>query len=81
MSSTNNTTVNSVAIAITNKKEEEKNKLLLPDSPRTKSRKYQEYTDKEDYQGAAEYLQDQLNKKYALMSPEELEAHLEDMSD
>ena len=54
---------------------------LIPDSPRTKSRKYQEYTDKEDYQGAAEYLQDQLNKKYALMTPEELDAHFEDISD
>ena len=34
---------------------------LIPDSPRTKSRKYQEYTDREDYHGASEYLQDQLN--------------------
>jgi len=79
MSSTNNTTVNTVNTVNTDKKEEEKR--LLPDSPRTKSRKYQEYTDKEDYQGAAEYLQDQLNKKYALMTPEELEAHFEDISD
>ena len=52
---------------------------LIPDSPRTKSRKYQEYTDREDYHGASEYLQDQLNKKYALMTQEELEEHFEEV--
>ena len=66
MSSTNNTTVNNtvnntVNTVNTDKKEEEKR--LLPDSPRTKSRKYQEYVDKEDYHGASEYLQDQQYKK------------------
>lgn len=64
---------------------------LLPDSPRTKSIKYDLYISGgdyqgmhyygEDYQGASEYLQDQLNKKYALMTAEELETHLDDIAD
>ena len=64
---------------------------LVPDSPRTKSIKYElyitggDYQGKhyygEDYQGAAEYLQDQMNKKHALMTREELEAHMEEIAD
>jgi hypothetical protein len=64
---------------------------LIPDSPTTKTKKYNLYIHggvyqgiryyEEDYQGAAEYLQDQLNKKYALMTPEELKEHFEDIDD
>jgi hypothetical protein len=64
---------------------------LIPDSPTTKTIKYNLYIHggvyqgkryyEEDYQGANEYLQDQLNKKYALMTPEELKEHFEDMDD
>jgi len=60
-----------------------------PDSPITKDRKYNLYIYGgvyegkryygEDYQGGAEYLQDQLNKKYALMNPEEYKEHMEEV--
>lgn len=60
---------------------------LIPDSPTTKTRKYNLYIHGGDYQGrhyyggdfqgAAEYLQDEQNKKYALMTPKEYEEHLE----
>ena len=50
---------------------------LIPDSPRTKYRKYQSFIAEEDYQGGAEYLQEQYNKKLVLMTPKEHDAHLE----
>ena len=62
---------------------------LTPDSPRTKSIKYNLYDTggfyqgkkyfKEDYQGQAEYLQDQIFKKEVSMTPEERQAHLEEI--
>ena len=62
---------------------------LLPDSPCTKSRKYNLYIKGGDYQGkhyyggdhqgGSEYLQEQLNKKYALMTPEEYKEHMENV--
>jgi len=62
---------------------------LTPDSPRTKSIKYNLYATggfyqgkkyfKDDYQGQAEYLQDQIFKKEVSMTPEERQAHLEEI--
>jgi hypothetical protein len=59
-----------------------------PDSPRTKDIKYNLYIDggyyqgvryyEGDFQGGAEYLQDEINKKYALMTQEEYEEHLDE---
>jgi hypothetical protein len=63
----------------------------VPDSPRTKVRKYDlyinggEYQGKKyyggDYQGGAEYLSEQLNKKIELMTPEEYEKYMEEIRD
>jgi hypothetical protein len=48
-----------------------------PDSPTTMGRKYNLYIHDEDFQGATEYIQDELNKKCALMTPEEYKEYLE----
>ena len=63
----------------------------VPDSPRTQSIKYDlyinggEYQGKKyyggDYQGGAEYLSEQLNKKIELMTPEEYKKYKEDIRD
>ena len=59
-----------------------------PDSPTTKEIKYNLYIDggyyqgvkyyEGDFQGGVEYLQDELNKRYALMTQEEYEEHLDE---
>lgn len=64
---------------------------LIPDSPTTKTRKYNlyihggVYQGKKhyggDHQGGAEYLSDQQNKKYALMTPEEYKEFMEEVAD
>lgn len=64
---------------------------LVPDSPRTKSIKYDLYINGGvyqgkkyyggDHQGGAEYLSDQINLKVDLMTPEEYEKYKEEIRD
>ena len=61
----------------------------MPDSPTTQTRKYNldihggVYQGKKhyggDFEGANDYLQEQLDKKHDLMTPEEYKAHLEEI--
>lgn len=60
-----------------------------PDSPTTTTRKYNLYIHggiyqgkryyEDDFEGGVNYLQDQMDKKYALMTPEELKAKQEEI--
>ena len=64
---------------------------LVPDSPRTKSRKYDLYIHGGiyqgkiyyggDHQGGAEYLSEQINLKIELMTPKENEEYMEEIRD
>ena len=64
---------------------------LVPDSPRTKSIKYDLYIHGGiyqgkkyyggDHQGGAEYLSEQINLKVDLMTPKEYEKYKEEISD
>lgn len=61
----------------------------IPDSPTTQTRKYNLYTHGGvyqgkkfyggDFEGANDYLQEQLDKKHDLMTPEEYKDHLEEI--
>lgn len=91
---TNKTVDVAVTVSVADKtkaceKSESTRPLTPPDSPRTKSIKYNLYATggfyqgkkyfKDDYQGQAEYLQDQIFKKEVSMTPEERQAHLEEI--
>ena len=93
MTSTNNTVKPSEkgALPIITECVKEIDRNRIPDSPRTKSRKYDLYIHGGiyqgkkhyggDYQGGAEYLSEQINLKVDLMTPEEYEKYKEEIRD
>ena len=93
MTSTNNTVKPSEkeALPIITECVKEIDRNRIPDSPRTKSRKYDLYIHGGIYQGKKyyggnhqggfEYLEDQLNKKIELMTPKEYEEYMEEIRD
>ena len=52
----------------------------IPDNPYIREIKYQKFMDNDDHHGYAEYVSEQINKQYALMTEEEYEAHMDDVS-